>query len=83
MAQKTSSAVVAKRRENVLALPGEVTRTALILPADLPEPDWQTVGDLLTDAESGVMWWLGDWWAFGENQEYGDRKTCQPHKKEG
>ena len=66
---------VVKRRENVLALPGEVTRTALVLPADLSEPDWQTVGGQLVEAESGVMWWIGDWWAFGDKQKYGERKA--------
>ena len=65
---------VTKRQGNVLALPGAVTRTALVLPDDLSETKWQTVGDKLAEAESGVMWWLGDWWAFGETKVYGKRK---------
>jgi hypothetical protein len=25
-------------------------------------------------SDHGVSWWIGDWWAFGE-QRYGDRKA--------
>ncbi len=30
----------------------------------------------MLSAESGVMWWLGDWWAFGDKKKYGERKAC-------
>ncbi len=60
---------------NALALPGEVTRTSLVLPSSMSEADWQSVGEKLTEAERSVTWWVGDWWAFGEKKEYGERKA--------
>jgi hypothetical protein len=47
------------------------TPTSLNLPPDLPEPEWQAVGETLRQVESGVRWWLGDWWRFGEHR-YGE-----------
>ena len=57
-----------------LALPGKVTVTGLELPASLSFEDWQRVGEQLQRAEHAVMWWLGDWWAFGEHR-YGERSA--------
>ena len=70
-----SGALVRRRTENVLALPGEVTRTALVLPTDLSEEDWQGIGWVLTQVESSALWWIGDWWRHGDNKEYGKRKA--------
>lgn len=63
------------KKINPLALPGHTSATALVLPETLTQPEWQTVGIKLIQAESGVMWWIGDWWAFGESQGYGERKA--------
>lgn len=48
--------------------------TGLRLPADMSEADWRAVGEELGRAERSVMWWVGDWWAYGEHR-YGDRKA--------
>ncbi len=66
---------IVERRENVLALPGEVTPTALILSDDLSEDDWQDIGWVLTQAESSALWWIGDWWRHGDNKKYAKRKA--------
>jgi len=53
-----------------LALPGTVTKTALQLPASMSFDEWEQVGEQLQHAQRAVMWWLGDWWAYGER--YGE-----------
>ncbi len=58
----------------LLDLRGKVTRTGWQLPSDLSEDEWRAAGLMLGKVESGVSWWLGDWWAFGEHR-YGDRKA--------
>jgi hypothetical protein len=40
----------------------------------MTEAEWQVVGNQLKQAGGSIMWWLGDWWAYGENHEYGSRK---------
>jgi N6-adenosine-specific RNA methylase IME4 len=49
-----------------------VTTTALALPEDLSYEHWLEFGHGLDRMTGGVMWWLGDWWAFGK-QKYGER----------
>jgi len=56
----------------VLALPGEVSAVALVLPDDLTFDDWSEYGRRLSHMAEGVMWWVGDWWRYGEHR-YGDR----------
>ena len=46
----------------------------LDLPDDLPESEWRDMGAQLGHVERGVMWCIGDWWAFGEAR-YGQRKA--------
>lgn len=48
-----------------------VTNTALSLPEELSYEHWLEYGKGLDRMQKAVMWWLGDWWAFGEHQ-YGD-----------
>lgn len=50
----------------LVALPGTVTETALILPDGLPREDWERIGERLRLAEGGVQWWVGDWMKYGE-----------------
>ena len=59
---------------NSLVLPGKVSSTSLVLPKTFSEKQWQEVGHELRYCGASVMWWLGDWWAFGEEHEYGSRK---------
>ena len=49
-------------------------RRRLVLPEDMPLAEWRAVGRRLAAAERSVMWWIGDWWAFGEAR-YGARKA--------
>lgn len=49
-----------------------VTTTALALPEDLSYERWLEVGHGLDRMERAVMWWLGDWWAFGQ-LHYGEK----------
>jgi hypothetical protein len=50
----------------------ELTATSLGLPEHMPFDDWQQTGRTLARAAEGVMWWLGDWWRYGQHA-YGDR----------
>ncbi len=56
-----------------LSLPaGDISATGLQLPEGLTATDWRAIGEQLGRAERSVMWWIGDWWAYGEHR-YGDR----------
>ena len=57
--------------KNALSLPG-TTKTALVLPENISFDEWQAVGDKIMQCTHSCMWWLGDWWAFGEHK-YGER----------
>lgn len=60
-------------RSNLFGVPfGELTPTGLILPDDLGVEQWQEIGLALGHAKGGLMWAIGDWWAFGEHR-YGER----------
>ena len=56
---------------------GQATRTGLTLPEGLSFEEWATIGDALSAADQSIMWWVGDWWAYGEKSGekwgYGDR----------
>lgn len=57
-----------------LGLRGRVLQVGWDLPDDLSETEWLAAGEMLGKVERSVSWWLGDWWAFGENR-YGQRKN--------
>ena len=60
-------------RSNIFGVPfGELTPTGLSLPENLAVEEWQEVGLALGNARGGLMWAIGDWWAFGEHR-YGER----------
>jgi N6-adenosine-specific RNA methylase IME4 len=48
------------------------TSTALEIPGDLSYEEWEGVGLTLDRVAAAHMWWIGDWWAFGEHS-YGER----------
>ena len=50
----------------------KLTRTALALPDGLTFDDWVAYGQRLSRMAEGVMWWVGDWWRYGEHR-YGER----------
>lgn len=60
----------------------EASRTGLVLPDDLPISEWAAIGDALSHAEGAVMWWVGDWWAYGEKQGYGERSAILEQLRE-
>jgi len=57
-----------------LSLPAgtKITRMALILPPGLSFEQWEAIAAPLSAIESGYMWWIGDWWHYGEHA-YGKR----------
>lgn len=57
--------------ETPSVLANYATPTGLDLPDNLDFEEWSVVGCLLAHIESGVMWWIGDWWRYGE-RAYGD-----------
>jgi len=56
----------------IVPLLAEVSETSLTLPEDLSYDEWVSYGEGFARMAHAAMWWLGDWWAFG-NQHYGDR----------
>ena len=56
-----------------LALDGgaKMTATGLELPAEMSHDSWVEYGNRLNHMEHALMWWLGDWWNYGERR-YGD-----------
>ena len=60
-----------KKYDNLLPIPGELSRTGLVLPEDLKYNEWEHIGDCLKLVEGSVQWWLGDWLNFGE-RKYGE-----------
>jgi N6-adenosine-specific RNA methylase IME4 len=60
-------------RMNELAKrPGKWGAVSLALPARLTFEEWAEVGTTLSAMSNGVMWWIGDWWRYGD-QKYGER----------
>lgn len=53
-------------------LPGVISKTSWQLPPDLTFEEWLSYGAALIDIEGSVQWWLGDWWAYGEQRKWGD-----------
>lgn len=52
-------------------LPGVLTETSYTLPEGLNIGEWLQIGETLQRMERSVMWWLGDWWNYGERR-YGE-----------
>lgn len=61
---------------------GQATRTSLNLPDGLNVGEWGAIGDALSTAEQSIMWWIGDWWAYGERQGYGERSRLLEELRE-
>jgi N6-adenosine-specific RNA methylase IME4 len=62
-------------RDPVSNLPGTLTRTSWRLPGEMTFKQWAACAEPLAKIEGGVQWWTGDWWAYGEDQSYGERKA--------
>lgn len=52
-------------------LPGVLTETSYTLPEGLNIGEWLGIGETLQRMERSVMWWIGDWWRYGERR-YGE-----------
>lgn len=67
----------------ILGVPGALTATTLELPSGLAFDQWHRAGLVLRYLEKGVMWWIGDWWRYGQ-REYGEMasQAAQDHVKE-
>jgi len=50
------------------------TPTGLVLPEGIDFEEWTAVGEVLRQMEHSVMWWLGDWWRYGE-RAYGEASS--------
>ena len=57
--------------ENLLPIPGVLSRTGLTLPENLEYNEWERIGDCLKLVEGSVQWWIGDWLNYGE-RKYGE-----------
>jgi hypothetical protein len=53
---------------------GRVDRLAWKLPDDLSKEEWIETGIVLARIGAGMMWWVGDYWIYGE-KKYGGRKA--------
>jgi N6-adenosine-specific RNA methylase IME4 len=53
-------------------LPGEGGPTWYRLPENLNVHQWVAVGEQLMSVEKSLMWWVGDWWVYGQ-KKYGER----------
>lgn len=63
-----------------LGLPGESDAVSLRLPEGLSIEEWEGVGRRLCSAEKSLMWWIGDWWAYGEHK-YGVKTAITSNPK--
>jgi hypothetical protein len=55
-------------------MPDRVDRLTWRLPDDLSKEEWIEAGIVLARIGAGMMWWVGDYWIYGE-KKYGDRKA--------
>lgn len=60
----------------IIEMPRHVERhpTSLRISDETTFEEWADLGRWLQSVERSVMWWIGDWWAFGEHK-YGARKA--------
>jgi len=47
-----------------------LTKTSLILDESISDEDYLKVGKFLTKVKKSLMWWIGDWCAFGDNEKF-------------
>jgi hypothetical protein len=59
---------LSSEQETALGLPGTVTPRGLQLPGELTFEDWQSVGQTLQVIAGASLWWIGDWYLFGEDR---------------
>lgn len=58
---------------NALALPSvTTTTTGLQLLESMSNEEWLDLGVRIGRIGGAIQWWLGDWWAFGEERQWGE-----------
>ncbi len=62
------------KQETTILIPGRLDPAGLELRHGLTFEEWQAAGQWLQRAGGSVMWWVGDWWAYGEHS-YGERAS--------
>lgn len=67
----------------ILPQSGELSKTGWDLPARMTEKQWGEAGIALSRVEGALMWWIGDWWAFGEHKFGDKRATVDSEEWEG
>jgi N6-adenosine-specific RNA methylase IME4 len=51
---------------------GQLSRTGWSAPEQLSQNRWLEIGKNLALYEGAIQWWLGDWWAYGDQRRWGD-----------
>ena len=69
---KKTNVVAFRKQPPPLNVPGTVTRTGWVAPAQLSVEDWLRCGQAFDLVEGAAQWWKGDWWIEGETKENGD-----------
>ena len=64
------STALTRSVSRALSLPGRITPVGLELPESLTLEQWLALGERLRQFERSVLWWIGDWWRFGQ-RKYG------------
>lgn len=49
----------------------QIQSISLDLRDDLEYEEWVEIGEALTNSAKHIMWWLGDWWNYGD-RKYGE-----------
>ena len=62
---------LAKPKYDLAKLPGDFSPVGYHMPQDLTHDRWHDVGEKLASIQGAVMWWVGDWLAFGAKREWG------------
>lgn len=62
---------LAKPKYDLATLPGEFSPVGYHMPENLNHDKWREVGEKLAGIQGAVMWWVGDWLAFGAEREWG------------
>ncbi len=55
-----------------LVIPAQYEPTGLVLPEGMEYEQWESIGHALKKINNAALWWLGDWWAYGDHH-YGER----------
>jgi N6-adenosine-specific RNA methylase IME4 len=59
------------RKNFGLQVPGNLTAVGWQIPKNISKDQWLACGVALCRIETGVQWWIGDWWIVGENRQWG------------